>query len=133
MIFLLIRIYFLAKQVILLSDKSVRIFALKTQSATLICFASLKTRLFQSWLLLRFLFLKENEIGFLFKKQKYKRRLIYFKKRCDDFRRISSFYPTVSTLIRFVLPETPFVMPPVTIILSPDSSPNVAIALFFAA
>lgn len=43
------------------------------------------------------------------------------------------FYHTVSTLIRFVLPEMPFVMPPVTIILSPVSSPKVAIALFFAA
>jgi len=52
----LIRIYFLAKQFIILSDKSVRIFALKTQSTTLICFAALKTRLFQSWLLLRFVF-----------------------------------------------------------------------------
>lgn len=58
----------------------------------------------------------------------YKNRMV-----CADVATDHLFYATVSTLIRFVFPDIPFVIPPVTIIRSPDFSPKVDIALFFAA
>ena len=44
----------------------------------------------------------------------------------------SFFFYTFSTFIVFVLPETPFVIPPVITIWSPFSSENSFIAIFFA-